>query len=55
MSEDEHVKITAQDEERDEVEGHGFRHVTANDEGGDNDGGDDVEAHHFKTNKPELD
>jgi hypothetical protein len=55
MSEDEHVKITAQDEERDEVEGHGFRHVAANDEGGDNDGGDDVEAHHFKTNKPELD
>lgn len=44
MSEDEQVRISAQDEEQDEVEAHG-RLVEANDEGGDTEGGDDFEAH----------
>jgi hypothetical protein len=55
MSEDEHVKITAHDDEQDEVEAHRHPHLDAHDEGGDKEGDEDFEAHHFKTNKPELD
>ena len=43
MSEDERTKITAQDEQSDEVEAHGKHGLAANDET--TEGDDDFEAH----------
>jgi hypothetical protein len=51
MSEDEARKVTAQDEDTDDVEAHGKK-IHAGDEGESAEDSDDFEAHRARTNIP---